>query len=486
MNRLSIILLLALAFPTIACSDNNNTGKTVQQPAATPITAQLLIPGLTQPLFVCSPPGDNDRLFIVERTGRIRIYKNGAILSRPFIDLSSKITTSGSEQGLLGLAFHPDYSSNGYFYVNYVDHSGDSHIARFSVSATDPDSAVLSSEKTILFVNQPYSNHNAGMLAFGPNDGYLYFGLGDGGSGGDPQNRAQNLDSLFGKLLRVDVDSGDPYSIPPSNPFVGNSNARPEIWAYGLRNPWRFSFDRQTGDLYIGDVGQNAVEEVDYQPVSSSGGQNYGWRLMEGDRCYNPSSNCDPGGLTPPILTYYHSDPGNPCSITGGYVYRGCAIPDLTGTYFYADYCYGHVWSFKYDGTTLSDWQDRTNELGLNNLSISSFGEDAAGEIYIVDLGGSVYKIVPDGVPSQCNLNCCQGERGNIDQDPQNNIDISDIIYLVDYMFGSGPAPTCTTAANVDGSADGGVDISDLIYLVDYMFGSGPAPGNCPVTLASN
>ncbi len=486
MNRLYVCLLLALIFPAVACSDDNSNAKSVQNPAATPIKAQLVTSGLSQPLFVCSPPGDMDRLFIVEKTGRIKIYKNGSVLSRPFINLSSEITTGGSEQGLLGLTFNPNYASNGYFYVNYTDHNGDSHIARFTVSGTDPDSADISTEKLILFVNQPYSNHNAGMLAFGPNDGYLYFGLGDGGSSGDPQNRAQNLDSLFGKLLRVDVNSGDPYAIPPSNPFVGNLNARPEIWAYGLRNPWRFSFDRQTGDLYIGDVGQNAVEEVDFQPASGSGGQNYGWHIMEGDRCYNPSSNCDTSGITMPIKTYYHSDPGSPCSITGGYVYRGCAIPDLSGTYFYADYCYGHVWSFRYDGTNLTNFQDRTSELGISNLSVSSFGEDAAGEIYIVDLGGSLYKIVPDGVPSQCNLNCCQGIRGNVDQDSQDVVDISDVIYLVDYMFASGPAPTCDAAANVDGSGDGQIDVSDLIYLVDYMFASGPTPSACPITFASH
>ena len=206
---------------------------------------------------------------------------------------------------------------------------------------------------------------------------------------------------------------------------------------------------------------------------------------MEGDRCYNPSTNCNPGGLTLPIQTYYHSDPGNPCSITGGYVYRGCAIPDLSGTYFYADYCYGHVWSFRYNGSTKTEWQDRTSELGISNLAISSFGEDAAGEIYIVDLNGNIYKIVPDGVASQCNINCCQGIRGNVDQDPQNQVDIGDVVYLVEFMFAAGPAPVCAPAANIDASADGAVDISDLVYFVEYMFSGGPTPSSCPTMFAA-
>jgi glucose/arabinose dehydrogenase len=362
---------------------------------ATDLTTVRVASGLSSPTYVTSSPGDSSRLFILEQRGIIKILKNGDINPSPFLDIDSLIS-SGGERGLLGLAFHPGYQNNGYFYVDYTNNSGNTVIARYQVSG-DPDIADPGSSMILLTINQPYSNHNGGMLAFGPDDGYLYVGMGDGGSAGDPQNRAQNDSTLLGKLLRIDVDGGSPYGIPPDNPYVGGPGLD-EIWAKGLRNPWRFTFDRETYDMYIGDVGQNIWEEIDFEPASSTGGENYGWRFMEGSHCYNPPVDCDPGGLTYPIYEYDHSS--GRCSVTGGYVYRGNVIPSLRGTYFFADYCSGDIWSFEYGGNNVNNFQDRTAELdpagnqAINN--ISSFGEDAYGEIYICDFAdGEIYKIVP-------------------------------------------------------------------------------------------
>ena len=347
------------------------------------------ITGLSSPLFVTAPPGDEDRLFIVEQGGRIRIFENGALNAVPFLDVSA-ITTAGGERGLLGLAFHPDYANNGWFYINHTGASsvcagaaGCTIVARYTVSG-DADLADAGSREEIIEIAQPFSNHNGGCVAFGP-DGYLYIGMGDGGSGGDPQNNGQNGGALLGKILRLDVDSGLPYSIPADNPFVGVGAFLDEIWAYGVRNPWRFSFDRATDDLWIGDVGQNAWEEIDFQPAASAGGENYGWRLMEGAHCYNPPSNCDPGGLTYPIWEYNHS---GQCSVTGGYVYRGTAIPELIGKYIFSDYCSGDFWAF--------DKSDSSNVQILPDQAVGnvvSFGEDAAGELYVC-AGASVWKFV--------------------------------------------------------------------------------------------
>jgi glucose/arabinose dehydrogenase len=363
---------------------------------ATILATTRIASGLELPLFVASPPQSPTTLFILEQhTGKIKIFKNGAILPTPFLNIHDRVGDTGSERGLLGLAFHPDYSINGYFYVDYTNYSGNTVVSRFHVSA-NPDIADPSSESILLSINQPYPNHNGGMLAFGLNDGYLYIGMGDGGSGGDPGNRAQNDNELLGKILRIDVDNGTPYGIPPSNPYVGIQGKRPEIWAKGVRNPWRFSFDRQTADIYIADVGQDTWEEIDFQPASSTGGENYGWRLMEGAHCFNPSTNCDPGGLTYPIHEYNHS---TGCSITGGYNYRGRIMPQVSGTYFFADYCSNQIWSFNYVNDSLRNFVERTSELapngGLSIGSISSFGEDGYGEVYITDLdGGEIFKIV--------------------------------------------------------------------------------------------
>jgi len=350
---------------------------------------QLLSNQLANPVFLTQAPGDADRLFVVQQRGLIRVFRNDVLLTRPFLDLTAVVTPNLGEQGLLSMAFHPDYQQNGYFYASYTDRQGDTRIVRYEVSATDPDSADPATAEVILGVEQPYSNHNGGLVLFGP-DGMLYVGLGDGGSGGDPQNRAQNLDSLLGKLLRLDVDAGTPYAIPAGNPFEGVAGARPEIWAYGLRNPWRFSFDRVTGDLYVADVGQGELEEVNARPASSPGGENYGWRIMEGTACYEPP-NCSPAGLILPVLDYSHAEG---CSVTGGYVYRGSALPILYGRYLYSDYCAGWVRSFTYYNASAVDRVDWSVELSPGT-AVTSFGQDNAGELYIMAEGSSLYRIVP-------------------------------------------------------------------------------------------
>lgn len=355
------------------------------RPAATGIDItvdEIIAAGFSFPVQVTHAGDGSGRLFVVEQTGRIKIIKNGSVLSAPFLDISGLISCCG-ERGLLGLAFHPDYSANGYFYLNYT-RSGDGAtvIARYSVSGGNPDVANPASAQTILIISQPYSNHNGGQLFFSPVDGYLYIATGDGGSGGDPQNYAQNTGSLLGKMLRLDVDSAFPYAIPPDNPFVGPGNPLDEIWALGLRNPWRFSFDRATGDLYIGDVGQNQWEEIDFQ-ANGNGGLNFGWRCREGAHNFNFSGNCASLTLTDPIAEYNHTL-GN--AVTGGFVYRGTLYPALAGHYFYADYGSGRIWSKQITGP--GAWAPSEQELDTNFL-ISAFGEDEAGELYVVEWGSN-------------------------------------------------------------------------------------------------
>jgi hypothetical protein len=356
------------------------------------ITLVRRLSGLANPVHVTNAGDRSGRLFVVEQRGRIRIVKGGALLPTPFLDISERVSCCG-ERGLLSVAFPPGFTGGGVFYVDYTDTNGDTAISRFSVSFSTPDVADAGSEQVILHVAQPYPNHNGGQLAFGP-DGYLYIGMGDGGSGGDPQNHAQNPASLLGKILRIDVTSGAPtYVVPPSNPFVGRPGWRPEIWALGLRNPWRFSFDRKTEDLYIADVGQNSREEVDFQPASSPGGENYGWRIMEGTACYNAPS-CDPTGLVLPVADYTHT--GGDCSVTGGFVYRGLSCSALQGIYFYADFCTGRIRGLR---RTATGWE--THELLDAGFTISTFGEDERGEIYLVDYGGGVlYEVVDAAGPS--------------------------------------------------------------------------------------
>lgn len=363
-------------------------------------SANNLIPfaqGLNKP--VCISNCGDSRLFITDQSGYIRIVDSvGAVISQPFLDIHERVVYGG-EQGLLGLAFHPQYSANGYFYVNYVGRGDSTHISRFSMMAGNPNLADPQSELKLMTIYQPFTNHNGGDLQFGP-DGYLYIGLGDGGSGGDPGNRAQNLKEYLGKLLRIDVDHGNPYSIPTTNPFYNNPNALGEIWATGLRNPWRFSFDRTTGDLWIADVGQNAIEEIDFQPVTSTGGENYGWRCYEGNNAYNTDGCNTNTVLTFPVYTYPH---GTECSVTGGYVYRDTSSP-LYGHYFYADYCSDKIWTLH---KTDQGWvnQDFGHFPGNN---FSSFGEDSQGRLYVTGLtSGTLFRIdaLPTGLTENNTMN---------------------------------------------------------------------------------
>ncbi len=353
-----------------------------------------ILSGLDLPVHVTSALDGSGRLFVVEQRGRVLIARNGVLKSGAFLDITGRVGCCG-ERGLLSVAFPPEYAGKGYFYVDYTDKSGATVVSRFQLSS-DPDRADPGSEKVLLQIPQPYANHNGGQLAFGPRDGFLYIGMGDGGSGGDPQNRAQDPGSLLGKLLRIDVESpASPYAVPADNPFVQLPAYRAEIWAVGLRNPWRFAFDRQTGDLYIGDVGQGSWEEIDFQPWQEPGGQNYGWRIMEGSHCYDPDP-CDPSGLVLPVAEYDHS---LGCSVTGGVVYRGQAYPRMNGLYVYGDYCSGRVWGLRGDGTT---WQ---NALLLDTpYSIVSFGDDELGNVYLVDYAGSLFllrdEVAPAATPS--------------------------------------------------------------------------------------
>ena len=380
-------LILVGAWGGWACS-NSTDGATPPNGSVNVGLAEVAS-GLSMPLYLTAPPGDTDRLFIVEKGGTIRIVKGGSLLPTPFLDIRT-LVSGGSEQGLLGLTFDPDYGTNGRFAVHYTDQAGDTRVSIYIRSTADPDRADPGSEQLVLAVDQPFENHNGGQLVFGP-DGYLYLGLGDGGSGGDPQGHGQDLTDLLGSILRLDVRTTTPYAIPPDNPFAGRTDVRPEIWSYGLRNPWRFSFDRTTGDLYVGDVGQNAWEEVDVSPAAQGAGKavNFGWNIMEGRHCYGASS-CDQTGLALPVLEYGH-DQG--CSITGGYVYHGSAIPEIRGHYFYGDYCGGWVRSLRYQAGTAVD-QAQWPSLAPGG-SILSFGEDAAGELYVLSSDGRVLRIVP-------------------------------------------------------------------------------------------
>lgn len=371
-----LVIFLSLALSTAALAADP---KLVLKPITT---------GLNQPTAITNA-GDA-RLFITLQPGQVLIRAaNGTVLPDPFLDIRSRVSCCG-ERGLLSIAFHPRYQQNGFFYADYTNRNGDTVIARYSVSAGDPNRADPASETILLTIAQPFDNHNGGQLQFGP-DGYLYIGMGDGGSANDPGNRGQDLSQLLAKLLRIDVDHGSPYAVPSSNPFVNRIGARGEIWAYGLRNPWRFSFDRQTGDLWIADVGQGAWEEVDFQPASSGGGQNYGWRKMEGKHCFNPSTNCQDSSITLPVLEYSHADG---CSITGGYRYRGSRLTQLRGTYVYADYCQGTIWG----ATQLADESWSSRVLLDTTMMISTFGEDVNGELYLADLPkGIVYAILDDG-----------------------------------------------------------------------------------------
>lgn len=415
------------------------------------VRVELVAQGFSNPLLLTHAGDGSGRRFVVEQDGLVKIIDpDGSVRPTPFLDISN-LTNGTGERGLLGFAFHPQFASNGEVYASFTRLNGNLVIARFRLSS-DPQVVDPASLETLLVVPQPFSNHNGGHLAFGP-DGFLYASMGDGGSGGDPNNQGQRPNTLLGTLLRLDVDRTDPglaYGIPPSNPFVGDTSGRDEVWAFGLRNPWRFSFDRQTGDLFIGDVGQSAREEIDFQPASSSGGENYGWRLMEGSACFEPSSGCQTPDLVLPILEYGR-DEG--VSVTGGYRYRGSAQPALTGVYVFGDFGSGRIWGAvpRADGS----WQ--RSLLLLSNLAISSFGEDQAGELYVVDYGGGrIRRLVADsaactvdvGHPRYCSL-CgpCADSEGDCDNDAE-CVDGATCVQNIGAQFGFTPATdVCRTAA---------------------------------------
>ncbi len=385
-NLLRAIIFVTLSAIAVIC---------VAQPSIS------LVPyanGFNKPVDI--KPQDS-RLFVVEKDGVIKIITaQNTVLSTPFIDIDARVNSSANERGLLGLAFHPDYANNGYFYVNYNDSQGDTRISRFNVSSNDPNIADPNSEVILMDIDQPYSNHNAGDLAFGP-DGYLYIPLGDGGSGGDPQNISQNTSRLLGKMLRVDVDSGSPYGIPPDNPFVGNPTYQPEIWSVGLRNPWRISFDRLTQDLWIADVGQDDWEEINVQPANSTGGENYGWRCYEGNASFNLGGCGNQNQFTFPVHEYANQF-NIGCSINGGYVYRGQDYPNLFGKYIYSDFCTGNFWYLEPNG------QGGYSNFSLGNFgsqNFVAFGESSAGELFVAGLSdGTIYHIQETSRLVTCNL----------------------------------------------------------------------------------
>jgi glucose/arabinose dehydrogenase len=354
---------------------------TLSNPAVQP---RLITTGFTSPTAIVATRDSSDkRLFVVEQAGAVRSFIPGSPELTPFLDIKAKVS-GGGEMGLLGLAFHPDFSKNGYLFVNYVDTDQNTIIARYQ---TAPTGAVdTASEKVLIKLKQPYPNHNGGDLAFGP-DGYLYIALGDGGAAGDPQDRAQNKNTLLGKILRIDVNNGDLYEVPASNPFASESEVKKEIWAYGLRNPWRISFDRATGDLYIADVGQGNIEEIDVQKSSSTGGENYGWRCYEGKRPFNTAGCQAASNYIDPVLEYDHSD--GRCSVTGGYVYRGSKNPALVGKYFYGDFCNGQL----FYGLDKNDTWTQTLA-AQTPYAISAFGQASDGELYFADYKtGSIYQV---------------------------------------------------------------------------------------------
>jgi len=395
---IAIVAIASLLLPSAAtAAPLRALGGAVAVTAAAPTDAKIRLAlrasNLSEPVFVTSARDGTGRLFIVEQTGRIRIYKDGVVLSTPFLSIGSQVS-KGSEQGLLGLAFSPSYRTNRKLYVNFTDVNGDTVVREYKASSTNPNVVATSTARTIIKIGQPYDNHNGGMLAFGP-DGYLYIGMGDGGSGGDPGNRAQNIDSLLGKILRINVNGSTStrnYLFPSTNPYVGRAG-RNEIWQLGVRNPWRFSFDRANGNLWIGEVGQEHWEEIDRAVKTSSGagrGVNWGWHVLEGTHCYSPSTGCSTTGKTMPLTEYYH-DNGR-CAVTGGYVYRGTGVPTLVGGYVYADFCSGEIWVV--DSAAA---RPATPTLLLDtDMTISGFGENAAGELYVLDHGGgAMYAILP-------------------------------------------------------------------------------------------
>ncbi|MDX1672092.1 MAG: PQQ-dependent sugar dehydrogenase [Balneolaceae bacterium] len=380
---------------SLSCSPSSDSGDN-PPPDVSSFQVVEAFPGLSfeRPLDLQHPGDGSNRLFVVEQRGMIHVFDNDPSVAgkTTFLDIQNQVTTAGNEEGLLGLAFHPNFENNGFFFVNYTaDNPERTVISRFTVSPNDPDQADPASETEILTFSQPFDNHNGGQLAFGP-DGYLYISVGDGGSGGDPNENGQDRTTILGTILRIDVDNqanGNNYAIPPDNPYAGNNQGfREEIWAYGLRNPWRFSFDATTGDLWAGDVGQGEFEEVDLIEK----GENYGWDIMEGNECFEPSSNCDMSGLTMPIWVYDHSQ--GDISITGGFVYRGETHRVLRGMYIYADFASGRIWALD-----ITDLDNPVNtQLVDANFLISSFGVDPDNELYICGFDGMIYQLAEEGL----------------------------------------------------------------------------------------
>jgi glucose/arabinose dehydrogenase len=431
-----------------------------------PLDAEVFVEGIDSPIFVTAPPADVERVFILERAGRIRIVTHdGDLLAEPFLDISDEVDAA-FEGGLLGMAFHPDYDENGLFYLNFTTSPGgdfQTKIVRYAISGNpdiaDPESALL-----VVGYDQPAQNHNGGWIGFGPNDGYLYIASGDGGGGGGGARSQDLTDQRLGKILRLDVDGddfpGDPdrnYAIPPGNPFVDDPDGDDEIWAYGVRNPYRCGFDRETGDLFIGDVGSSLFEEVNYQPAESAGGENYGWDCMEGFDCRGGGScECPSPLLTPPIHAYGR-DVG--ATVIGGVAYRGCAIPGLEGTYFFGDWVSERIWSFRVENGEVVGFADRTAELqpdgGPGIHSIVAISEDAYGEIYICSLlGDRAFRIIPEG--------------GIVDEN------------------GNGVADSCEGPALGDLNADGVVNVVDLLLLLGAWGDCDPPPAACPADLTGD
>jgi len=372
-----------------------NFAQTTTPPSGDDYEWELVVGGFDNPIQILHAGDGSNRLFVVEQLGFVLVVENGGFLPEPFLDISELLTYEVirggyTERGMIGMVFHPNYEENGYFYVNYVNRDEDVVVVRYQVSADNPNKADPNSALQIINVGQPFPNHNGGSMEFSPVDGYLYISVGDGGGAGDPFSNGQNTSTLLGKILRIDVDSTEPYAVPETNPFVGNDAYAPEIWALGLRNVWRMSFDRATGDLYMADVGQEKVEEVNVQRATSTGGENYGWNAMEGSERYNPNTVV-PESHTLPVAEYGH-DLG--CSITGGNVYRGTNLPELDGVYFYGDYCNGRTWAMVFDETAETWISAEFIETGWQ---IVSFGEDEQGEVYLVNYKGDIYRLTRKG-----------------------------------------------------------------------------------------
>ncbi|MBI4606305.1 MAG: PQQ-dependent sugar dehydrogenase [Planctomycetes bacterium] len=476
------IALACAAVPAGARGANPFDCSGIAPASGAELRAELVADGLENPVDVAAPPGDTARLFVVEQRGRIRIIDLATDALRPqaFLDITARVNYGG-EKGLLGLAFHPRYAENGLFFVNYTRTGGptglETAIARFQVSSdpevADPTATVL------LTYAQPFANHNGGQVAFGPLDGYLYISTGDGGSGGDPNNNGQNPLSYLGKLLRIDVDSGDPYAVPATNPFAGSAGVLGEIWALGLRNPWRFTFDPENGDIYIADVGQGLWEEVDYQPGTSAGGENYEWRTREGAHSYSAGTSYGPGTRTAPLIEYPHpdQDPSTTfegVSVTGGVLYRGCSMTDLHGAYFYADYGRHWVRTFRVVDGKVTDHRDRTAELNLGIApdlldDITAFGTDGRGEVYICDFSRKLFRVVPANTAPVIR----RVVRGDANDDGEHGI--SDALFTLRHLFRGDP-PRVDCADALDSNDDGSLDVSDGVYIVLGLFAGGPPP----------